>query len=295
MSKTGLLLILMLLLTSSIITVQIVIAQVSQEIYINSDGTITGTDSIQRNVEIYTLTGNISGSIHIQKSSIILDGASYAIIGNGIGTGVDLTNNREQDISRPTICNVTVKNLKIINFSLGIENTNAYNNTLIGNYIENCSVHGIRIAGSNGTAVMYNTLKDTNVYIFYVGSNNNITRNNFMNSQLIVYMYLQPPLVDRNYWSNYTTRYPDAKEIGNTGVWDTPYYVPFSSEFTDYHPLTKPITNSSMDNQTPNEQDSTIPTKESFPIVPVVASISIIAIVSVGLVVYFKKRKKQIE
>ncbi len=277
MKRTAIALTLVILFLFSFLFGQMLVqpakSQFLGRVQINPDGSIIGTDKIQHNGNIYTLTSNISEGIQIQKSNILLDGAGYAITGNGTGTGVDLTNNREQDISRPTINNVTVKNLKIINFSLGIENTNAYNNTLINNYIENCSVHGIEIA-SNGTAVMYNTLKDTNIRLFYVGNNNNITQNNFMNSELIVWMYLEAPLVDRNYWSNYTIRYPDAKELDNTGVWDTPYYVHFGSGFTDYHPLIEPV-----------------------PIVPEFASWIILPLFMITTLtvtmIYSKKRKRQ--
>jgi parallel beta-helix repeat protein len=29
-----------------------------------------------------------------------------------------------------------------------------------------------------------------------------------------------------NYWSDYTERYPDAHEIDDSGIWDTPYEIP---------------------------------------------------------------------
>ena len=36
-----------------------------------------------------------------------------------------------------------------------------------------------------------------------------------------------------NYWSDYTTLYPNASEIGDTGVGDTPYQIVFSVPYTD--------------------------------------------------------------
>jgi len=44
-----------------------------------------------------------------------------------------------------------------------------------------------------------------------------------------------------NYWDNYKTRYPDAKEVGNIGIWDTPYTI--SSNNVDNYPLVKPFEN----------------------------------------------------
>jgi hypothetical protein len=53
------------------------------------------------------------------------------------------------------------------------------------------------------------------------------------------------PVVDRNYWSNYTAKYPNAKELDGLGIWDTPYvYGRFQgvNSSIDHHPLMFPIT-----------------------------------------------------
>ncbi len=42
-----------------------------------------------------------------------------------------------------------------------------------------------------------------------------------------------------NYWSDYQTRYPNASEIGNTGIGDTPFYI--NDNNIDYYPLMEPI------------------------------------------------------
>ena len=62
-----------------------------------------------------------------------------------------------------------------------------------------------------------------------------------------------PPIVDRNYWSNYTAEYPDAKEIGTSGVWDTPNdYDKFiggshgQDPCIDNHPLVNPVVNTEI-------------------------------------------------
>jgi parallel beta-helix repeat protein len=48
-----------------------------------------------------------------------------------------------------------------------------------------------------------------------------------------------------NYWSDYTTRYPQATQIDNTGVWNTPYQIDANN--TDQYPLVKPYTNTAPD------------------------------------------------
>ena len=42
-----------------------------------------------------------------------------------------------------------------------------------------------------------------------------------------------------NYWSDYATKYPNASEIDNTGIGDTPYIL--ATNNTDYYPLLKPL------------------------------------------------------
>ena len=79
----------LLSLAAGLQVVEVAQAQISATVTINPDGSVTGTNNIQRKGDVYTLTGNISVGIQVQKSSIILDGAGYTITGNGIGTGVD--------------------------------------------------------------------------------------------------------------------------------------------------------------------------------------------------------------
>ncbi len=237
MKKLFTLLMVVLISTSVLpVLVQSVVAESSGLIQIAADGSVLGTSLIQRDGNVYTVTGNISGGIQIQKSHIVLDGAGYAVEGNGEGRGVDLSNGRGQDPSRPEVSNVTVKNLKILNFYYGVDNVNTHGNTFIGNYIENCE--NSFWMGGYDSLITYNTLKNASIAINFAGSNN-ITLNNFvwLSSQQIV---------DGNYWSDYMARYPDAKEIDNTGVWDTPYA--YWENTVDHHPFTKPIAISLYDN-----------------------------------------------
>ena len=113
----------------------LVVKQVNAQdrIYIREDGSVEGTDKIQRNDEVYVLTGNLSAGIQVQKSNVVVNGAGYTIQGNGDSRGIDLSNDRGSDPSRPKISNVTVKDFRIIDFNRGIENVNTDNNTIIGN------------------------------------------------------------------------------------------------------------------------------------------------------------------
>ncbi|RCV64242.1 hypothetical protein C5S53_09705 [Methanophagales archaeon] len=44
-----------------------------------------------------------------------------------------------------------------------------------------------------------------------------------------------------NYWDDYEEKYPDAEEMGSTGIWDTPYRInsdkgkcPLMEKFDNY-------------------------------------------------------------
>jgi DNA-binding transcriptional ArsR family regulator len=214
--------------------------------YINADGSVTGTNSIKRSGDLYVLTGNISGSIAVQKSNIIIDGAGYTLQGYG-GTGIDLTNNLTQIPSAREIWNVTVKNLRIMDFNFSVHTRGGGNDTFYNDYIGNIT-NGMRwgmvFLGSGGSNITYCTISGTSAITMGLSSHNTITENNLSGS-----IWLQiggDETVDRNYWSDYLTKYPNATEIDSSGIGDTPYvfnsYGPVSGILQDNHPLMKPVT-----------------------------------------------------
>ena len=101
-----------------------------------------------------------------------------------------------------------------------------------------------------------------------------------------------------NYWGDYISRYPNATEVDDSGIWNTPYVV--GGNVTDNYPLINkpnvPDVSAFLDLSTRTATPSPMPTPqpESFPtaLVTIVSGISL-AIVGTGLLVYFKKRKRQ--
>jgi len=172
--------ILILLLRSVwIVILNIGIVNAEITIYIRADGTIEGTEKIQLNGDIYTLTGNILGGIQVQKNHIVVDGAGYTLEGDGeihgptdiIGMGLEILG-----------CNnVTVRNFKIKEFTRGIRLTNSFDCDLYFNTLSNNSI-GIELGGldrayltaySNSNKVSGNIFKDNNsgIRLFYGTSN----------------------------------------------------------------------------------------------------------------------------
>jgi len=70
-------------------------------------------------------------------------------------------------------------------------------------------------------------------------------------------------IVERNYWGDYLTRYPNATEIGSSGVGNTPYSLDIytNGEVTDTlqdkHPLMNPVTVPNFPAPNPNISLST--------------------------------------
>jgi hypothetical protein len=91
---------LILLLTSVLfVMLDVPVVVASGTIYIRADGSIDPpTAPIQRNGDIYTLTGNIYDYIVVQRNNIVVDGAGYTVQGTGLTIGTD---------------NVTIKNVEI--------------------------------------------------------------------------------------------------------------------------------------------------------------------------------------
>ena len=156
-------------------------------IRIMPDGTVEGTDKIQRDGDTYTFTGDVNGYLNTSfgdlkgfllamKDNIVIDGAGHTIQCNGTGVGVFLR----------SMYNITIKNLNIKGFSVGIssyiidpicpeeipiQRGSALNNHIINNTITvvNSSTltgelggWGIYVEFANNTLVSGNTITAQN-------------------------------------------------------------------------------------------------------------------------------------
>jgi sugar lactone lactonase YvrE len=227
-------------LISIVAGLQVSKAQSFVTITIKPDGSVEGTDKILRNQDIYTLTGNISGGIRVQKSNIVLDGAGYTI--EGEGDGVDLSNGRGQDPTRTQLVNVTIKNMGIINFNTGIRLDNSGDHTIIGNYIADFKQVAIQM-GSGNFVIKGNTFVSNPppasmtltimIYASFTGTKD-ITENNFYCRPVIDYSGTTGVTLSRNYWMGYKGVDNDGDGIG-----DTPYSL--GGGLADFQPLMAPI------------------------------------------------------
>lgn len=162
-----------LLLVISLCTVntRLVRAQSSGIIYIRPDGSVEGTDKIQRDGNVYTLTGNIYGPIFVERDNIIIDGNGYTLHAGTETThlsGIYLSGRK----------NVMVRNTQIKSFQYGIIlDSHANCNNIIGNNIEN-NYHGIWVVGSSNNTIIKNNIKNRSVGIYMLSSSDNIISGN---------------------------------------------------------------------------------------------------------------------
>ena len=129
----------------------------SGTIYIMADGSIDPpTAPIQRNGDVYTLTGNITSDangIVIERDNITLDGAGYTLQGPE-GTGYIGMTNGTYIVGRT---NVTIRNLQIRNFWAGVSVDASSDCTLLSNEMVN-NGNSIRLARSSNNSIIGNRL-----------------------------------------------------------------------------------------------------------------------------------------
>jgi hypothetical protein len=270
-------------------------AQTYSTITIKADGSIEGTDKIQQQGNTYTLTGDVFGSITVRIGGIMINGAGHTLEGRKIvdERGIDLVGLDEAFLAYG---NVLVENLRIYNFYEGIRSPASNNNSFIGNFFDHSGIH-ILGGGSTANVVKRNFFVEAGIFVDYSsGGLDVITENNFVNGTIFVDLS-KPPIVDKNYWSDYVAEYPDAKEVDSSGTWDTPYvydkYVDGShgdDPCIDYHPLKQPVEVAYF----PVTPEPT-PITKPFPITQIIGSvIAVAALVGLGLLVYLKKRRSTV-
>ena len=304
MKKTRLALILVLALLITVISSvnqfpKLAVAQTSVTITIKGDGSIEGTNQIQRNFNTYTFTGNISGNMQVRKSNIVIDGAGFTLQGNG-GTGIGISSEAAEHPSPLEIWNVTVKNLRITNFKWGIKCDDGGDHTFYGDYISNDIVNrnetgdfswdnlGIVLWACGGNNITHCTIGGSPaIYMHFGSSENVVTENNIVFGFHLAISGSET--FDRNYWSDYLERYPNASEVDSSGIWNMPYE---SQTFQDNHPSVNPLAIPNFSSTLPTVQPVQEPVVFPFLLVTVFG-IVVATTVAIGLLVYFKKRNPQ--
>jgi parallel beta-helix repeat protein len=158
-------------------------SKASGTIYIRADGSVEGTDKIQRDGDLYTLTGNITdaGGIIIQRSNMTLDGDGYTL------KGENATGSRGVYIFQET--NVTIRNIRIETFATSIWLENCTDSRIEESQILDSFLNGVDLQHVSGIRIsdcyIANNM-DNGVYIEY--SSNNTIYNNMIELNSLHYL-----------------------------------------------------------------------------------------------------------
>lgn len=255
-----------LLLTLLSMTLAIGLTNAEQtliRIRINADGSIDPASApIRRSGDVYTFADNIYGQIVVDRDAIVIDGAGYALEGNYNGTRTDswvVGQGADQgyedtelpwtigiDLANENRCNLTVKNLNIKNFYIGIYVWTA--NNLITDCAVSDNIVGILLSGDSNN-IINNYIANNEEGIFF-GVNNPgdeplnivLTHNSFIENDVhfsgcFCEDYNTTEAVhtwddgkEGNYWCDY-----NGTDQNSDGIGDVPYVIDVQNK--DRYPL----------------------------------------------------------
>ena len=127
---------------------------------------------------------------------------------------------------RFTSDNNIVRNNTIATNSNGIYLYQSDGNIVTGNLIYDNYNYGIDLTESNRNFFHHNNLIENKKSVSPYSSGNNVWDDGYPSGG--------------NHWSDYEERYPDAKELDDSGIWDTPYVIDENNQ--DNYPLMNPWT-----------------------------------------------------
>jgi parallel beta-helix repeat protein len=242
----------------------------SIHLFYSSNNTITGNNitedqgtgiylysSSENNIYRNNITGNLLYGIYLYSSSNNnvsgnnienngFDGVILRSSCNNIINGNNITANYENGIFFDySSNNNSISENNITNNSRGIRIVSSNYNSIIENNIAANTEDGIWLGGcQNKNSIIKNNVTNNNCGIRLLYSSNiSFFHNNFVdNSQQA---FIETPGYANfwddgfpsggNYWSDYTERYPNATEIYDSGIWNTPYVIDANNE--DSYPI----------------------------------------------------------
>ena len=222
-------------------------------IYGSSNNTISENNITDSNNGIYaqdSSNNNISGNNidNNQEGIVIRSSSDNHINGNRVTNnneaGIYLYDSRGSDIIENTITanngygirlrsdsnNNLVSENYIANNSIGVLVGDSFDNRIIGNMITENSDWGMQLTGNQNNNVIYhnsfvnNNAQEKGLQVSIPSGRGNVWDNGTAG----------------NYWSDYITRYPNASEVGSSGIGDTPFYI--NENNIDRYPLMEPAT-----------------------------------------------------
>jgi hypothetical protein len=272
-------------------------------VVIKDDGTIDPLDApIRRDGDTYTFTGNVYAEISVQKSNVTLNGAGYTLQGpyNGtyesafvIGGGPDQVSNDTKvpysigiDLAFPSVVGLTIENLNIKNFSIGMYIWTT-NNTVTGNAITD-SIVGVLLSGSDNRITRNLVARNTQGIFFgwtdtgAIPVGIEISHNSFEDNQqhlsgclceeynLTEGVHTWDDGKEGNFWSGY-----NGADANDDGIGDTNYEIDVLN--IDRYPLM--------------QSPVAMPTlAQALPVEVIVAGLAVV-VVAAAILIALRKRK----
>jgi parallel beta-helix repeat protein len=208
---------------------------------------ITVTESSKINITKTTINNNYDGIIiGTSHNNSIVDNQIINNRGYPFSSGIKLSNSENNKIDRNTIREN----------HYGIQIVYSSENIVTNNYVAKNDV-GIYINYGGENRIFENAITENwNWGILLSSSNSSINnnvfyRNNFIDNyvseglQVSNQWYFGPESnmwdngEEGNYWSDYATRYPNATEANDSGIWNTPFII--NENNIDRSPIKEPI------------------------------------------------------
>jgi parallel beta-helix repeat protein len=224
--------------------------------------------------------------------------------------------------------NITVRSNFIAKNGLGIQIESPSPTVVTAETIVNGTVRTVpNTVTPKGSTITENTVTENNGWGIRLNNSeggNIIYHNNFINNHVAEGLQVSIPAVmvfdlhappetgptmapgnpnvwdngkEGNYWSDYSTRYPNASAAGNLGVGDTPFYI--NENNIDRYPLLSPFNplSPTPPSNDPTQVSDTDAKPTPLPLFAIAIAVAVAAstAVTVGCIVTLRKRSRRVE
>ena len=246
--------------------------------------------------------------VGIEEASTVFNGNliyDNQIINNSVGIANGMLTNREQSLGNEIIGNnitgsdrglwldsdhSVITDNNITGNEVAIYMEGSQDNTIDRNIIQG-TVNAVALGPRNNYQVAIQPLTNpTRIYL------NNITGSVDFSDPYIPYCKWDNGTVG-NYWSDYQSKYPNASEVGNLGIWDTPYLL--NANNLDNYPLVNQVdinapapTPTPIPTLSPSELPTSLPPSPSVPEFPTWVVPSIFLLTALAVVVAVEAKRK---
>jgi hypothetical protein len=203
---------------------------------------------IIRTENVYTLTADVENyAVTIECSNIVFDGAGHNIhLPDGVGNAglrllandVNVTN---LEVTGGTILSILLKGSTCLFTNINTEKTFQINSQGFNTVTESNLADLYLFAGSS----LISKCNISSLFVTDMSGLNVFTQNTFLCDNSADDRLIRVHSANfwdngslGNYWSDYLTKYPNASEIGSTGIGDTPYVI--DADNVDRYPIMYP-------------------------------------------------------